>query len=170
MGKKYNNHKIIYLSCSICLDHNFTNVIIVCGFSYFKIVWIWDKSKSLKSQHKRHVKNSNSLLLLGSSASHIRVHEDSEHASVKSVFSGIIASWQNQESCSHFFAVHIEVLSVDLDAHDDDLIIPLSSDWCVPQLAHIQGRIYSPNNLWRTNTIFNSMSLKLFCFTLHKTV
>lgn len=52
-----------------------------------------------------------------------------------------------EEYCSHFFAVHTEILSVDLDAHDDDLIIPLSSDRCVPQLANIQGRVYSPNNL-----------------------
>ncbi len=93
--------------------------------------------------------NSNSLLCF---------IKDPEAVSVKSVFSRGI-------NASHFFAVHIEILTVDLDAHDDDLIVPLSSDWCVPQLANTQGCVYSPNNLWRTNTSFHSTSLS--CFVSH---
>lgn len=38
----------------------------------------------------------------------------------------------------HLFAVHVQVLPIDLQLDDDDLVVPLLPDGRVPDVTHVQ--------------------------------
>lgn len=57
------------------------------------------------------------------------------------------------------FTIHVEILTIDLNAHDDDLIIPLPTNGSIPQVSHIQRRICATNDLWEKHVNMKVNSL-----------
>ena len=65
------------------------------------------------------------------------------------------SSIQRSQKCVIFsifltdlFTIHVKILSIDLNAHNDDLIIPLPANRSVPQVSYIQRGICPANDLW----------------------
>lgn len=48
---------------------------------------------------------------------------------------------------SHLLTVHLEVLSINLNAYNYHLIVPFSTDGGVPNLSNIKRRIHTSNDL-----------------------
>lgn len=47
----------------------------------------------------------------------------------------------------YLLAVHFQILSIDLHPHNDHLVIPFPPDGCVPEAAHVQRVVDTPDDL-----------------------